>query len=81
MHVNLLSIVTNNTYYSVVKPNRSPSATRSASVGPKNPTFTSHVANKSKSSQVSVLGGTSSLNTGIKLHFKKALFGYWALQV
>ncbi|XP_019760850.2 WD repeat-containing protein 81 isoform X2 [Dendroctonus ponderosae] len=49
----------------VVKPNRSPSATRSASVGPKNPTFTSHVANKSKSSQVSVHGGTSSLNTGL----------------
>ncbi|CAG9767150.1 unnamed protein product [Ceutorhynchus assimilis] len=44
-----------------VKSNRSPSATRSASVGPKNASFTSHVANKSKSNQQA---GTS-LNTGI----------------
>ncbi|XP_050295607.1 WD repeat-containing protein 81 isoform X2 [Anthonomus grandis grandis] len=39
------------------KPNRSPSATRSASLGPKNSSFTSHVASKSKPN--------ASLNTGI----------------
>ncbi|XP_066246518.1 WD repeat-containing protein 81 [Euwallacea similis] len=45
-----------------VKPNRSPSATRSASLGPKNPTFTSHVATKLKSNQPT---GQSPLNAGM----------------
>ncbi|XP_076275041.1 WD repeat domain 81 isoform X3 [Rhynchophorus ferrugineus] len=36
--------------FSSSKQNRSPSATRSASLGPKNPSFTSHMANKSKAS-------------------------------
>lgn len=45
------------------KPSRSPSNQRSSSVGPKNPSFTSHVMQKAKSNQLSV--PSSSLSTGI----------------
>ncbi|XP_030764603.1 WD repeat-containing protein 81 [Sitophilus oryzae] len=46
--------------FSGTKPNRSPSATRSSSVGPKNPTFMSHVSQRTKPGS-----GSSTLNTGI----------------
>ncbi|KAJ8926519.1 hypothetical protein NQ314_021121 [Rhamnusium bicolor] len=46
-----------------LKPSRSSSNQRSSSVGPKNPSFTSHVTHKSKPNQLSV--PTASLSTGI----------------
>lgn len=59
------------------KQNRSPSATRSASVGPKNPTFTSHVTTKLKYNLPPALIGSNSgklnLNKQITFHAKSIL--------
>lgn len=45
------------------KTSRTPSNQRSSSLGPKTPTFTSHVASKTKSSQLSVPSGALSTGT------------------
>lgn len=62
------------------KQNRSPSATRSASVGPKNPTFTSHVTTKLKYNLPPALIGSNSgklkqynLNKQVIFHAKSIL--------